>query len=85
MPESIDITPNFNLERIQAYADRNMTRDPQTHLTSQLEVWAELSDILDEDGVTFGALSAHIARRHREASGELMSWFGGPAYAGQDE
>lgn len=83
MTETIDITPNFNMERIQAYADRHVTRDPQTHLTAQLEVLASLSDLIDEfedDPHTteqkLSALTDEIGRRHRGAANELLQWFG---------
>lgn len=84
MTETIDITPRFNEERIQDYANRNVTRDPQTHLTAKLEVLAELSDLIEEfedddrhnSQQGFDTLTSLIGRRHREASHELLSWFG---------
>jgi len=83
MTETIDLTPRFNDERIQDYADRFVTRDPQTHITARLEVLAELADLIDEfedDPHTteqkLETLVSLINRRHREASHELLSWFG---------
>jgi hypothetical protein len=83
MTETIDITPVFNENRIRDYADRNMTRDPQSHITARLEVLAELSDLIeefDDDPRTteqkLDALTSLIGRRHREVANELLSWFG---------
>lgn len=84
MTETIDITPVFNENRIRDYADRNVTRDPQTHLTTKLEVLAEISDLIEEfedddqhnSQQKLDALTSLIGRRHREASHELLSWFG---------
>ena len=80
--ETIDITPNFNLERIQAYADRNVTRDPQTHLTARIEVLAELSDLIDQFDdhpmtceERLAGLVDEITRRHHKVSNELLGWF----------
>jgi hypothetical protein len=81
--ETIDITPRYNEERIRDYADRFMTRDPQSHITARLEVLAELADLIeefDDDPHTteqkLDALTSLIGRRHREVSNELLSWFG---------
>lgn len=80
--ETIDITPKFNLEKIQEYADRNFTRDPQTHLTAKLEVFAELADLIEqmeddntEEDRMLLALIDEIGKKHREASSELLGWF----------
>ena len=87
MTETIDITPRFNEERIRDYAERNFTCSPQTHITAKLEVLAELSDLIEtfdefDDDEQYNsqqkldALTVAIGRRHREASHELLSWFG---------
>jgi hypothetical protein len=84
MTETIDITPVFNEDRIRDYADRHITRDPQTHLTAKLEVLAEISDLIEEfedddqhnSQQKYDVLTSLIGRRHREASHELLSWFG---------
>lgn len=89
--KTIDITPKFNMERIQAYADRNLTRDPQTHITARLEILSELSDLIDEmDEPSPTPMSrlelaqknleeivAFITLRHRETSSELLGFFTG--------
>lgn len=85
MTETVDITPRFNLENVQAYADKHQTRDPQSHVAARLEVLSELSDLVDADAgpdgpgrLTFETLVWEIQRRHQSATQEFLGFFGGP-------
>lgn len=85
MTETVEVIPNFNLEKIQAYADEHECRDPQSHIAARLEVLSELSELIDanaeRDGgepMTFETLVWEIQRRHRAATQEFLGFFGGP-------
>ena len=84
MPETIDITPRFNEERMRAYANRHNTHDPQTHITAKIQLLAELADLIDDDEhydadgnttISIEDLVTYIKSLHRETAKELLGWF----------
>lgn len=82
---TIDITPRFNTERIQAYATNHGCRDPQSHIAARLELLSELSELIDVDAerdggesITVEKLIWEIQRRHQATTNEFLGFFGTP-------
>lgn len=82
MSETVDITPNIDEGRYDAYGEKHETRDPQTHITARLELLSELATLIDDvleapgdSDSRLESLTNEITRQHRETSNELLSWF----------
>lgn len=73
----LDITPNFNLQAYQRYADKHETRDPQSHVSGRLEVLSHLSELATDPETTGDDLRRAIREFHIEASAELLTFFAG--------
>jgi hypothetical protein len=81
--KTIDITPKFNQERVQAYAEAHSTTDPTSDIGARLEVLGQIADFAEELGFdthtthqnVLEALLEEIQTQREILSTELISWF----------